>query len=670
MRNLVAVVVFLFAVPYSEAAPVILASGLKNPESVCYGVGGKLYVTEIGERNTAGDGRVCVINDGKAMPFATGLDDPRGICFNRPQGALYVADNTRIVRVDKAGKVTIAVPPDRFPIAPGRLNDIAIHESTQTLIVSDSGKGAVFCIALKGGKVDLLADGTTVAGLKSPNGVIFDGVSFALVVDSATGKLHRINLEDRSSETIAEGLVGADGLAWDHHGRLFISQNRAGKLMGIPRPGEKPILVAEGLPSSADCCLAATGSSLMVPDMKSGAIMEVSSRIPGWEVDTTPLAVTTEPAFPKLAWTGWDDGSESGRANPLRPILLTHAGDGSNRNFVAVQQGTIHAFDNSDDATKTKVFLDITKKVRYLDRQNEEGLLGLAFHPKYKQNGEFFVFYTDVTAKGRNIISRFRVKKDNPDEADPASEEILLRIEKPYWNHDGGTIVFGPDGMLYITHGDGGLGNDPHGNGQNLKTMLGKVLRIDVDRKSDGKPYSIPADNPFAKSRDALPEIYAYGIRNIWRMAFDKPTGRLWAGDVGQNIYEEINIIQPGANYGWSIRESLHPFGKNGVGPRKDLREPIWEYHHDLGKSITGGFVYRGKQVPVLQGKYLYADYVSQKIWTLTYDDAKGRVTGNQPITNPNVAVMSFGEDQNGEAYIMGVSPNGRGIHRIISAKP
>lgn len=398
------------------------------------------------------------------------------------------------------------------------------------------------------------------------------------------------------------------------------------------------------------------------------------------KVDESPMPVRFQLAFPRLEWTGWDDGSDSGRPIPLRPILLTHAGDGSNRVFVAIQQGVIHVFPNDDAATRTKVFLDISKKVKYADNQNEEGLLGLAFHPKYSSNGEFFVFYTEK-GKMTNVVARYKVRKDNPDEADPASEEILIRFEKPYWNHDGGTILFGPDGYLYITHGDGGLANDPHGHGQNLKSWLGKVLRIDVDRRETGKAYSVPKDNPFVNSPETKPEIYAYGFRNIWRMAFDSKTGKLWAGDVGQDLYEEINIIVKGGNYGWNLREGFHPFGKKGVGPRADLIEPIWEYHHSIGKSITGGHVYRGKAIPELDGHYLYADYVTPQVWALKYDDASQRVVANRPIpleaagAKPidhqhkpakNLAIMSFGEDADGESYIMGATINGKGIYRLM----
>ncbi|MEX0724809.1 MAG: PQQ-dependent sugar dehydrogenase, partial [Planctomycetaceae bacterium] len=365
----------------------------------------------------------------------------------------------------------------------------------------------------------------------------------------------------------------------------------------------------------------------------------------------------------------WDDGSESGLVSELRPILLTHASDGSNRIFVPEQKGIIHVFENDDAATETKVFLDISTKVRYRDKFNEEGLLGLAFHPNYEENGEFFVFYTDVKAEMENVVSRFRVSKNDPDKADTEFEEELLRFKRPYWNHDGGTLVFGPDGYLYATHGDGGAGNDPHGNGQNLGTWLGKVLRIDVDNKDEGKNYAIPEDNPFVGLDDAMPEIWAYGIRNIWRMAFDRETGELWAGEVGQNLFEEIIHLYGGGNYGWSIRESLHPFGKDGVGVRDDLIEPIWEYHHDIGKSITGGTVYRGERVPALQGLYVYADYITMRTWALYYDAGAGRVTANHPLKSPGVAALSFGEDEQGEVYLLHASPKGQGIMRFVEKR-
>jgi glucose/arabinose dehydrogenase len=348
----------------------------------------------------------------------------------------------------------------------------------------------------------------------------------------------------------------------------------------------------------------------------------------------------------------------------LRPILLTHAGDGSNRTFIATQHGVVHLLPDAK-AAKTQVFLDIQNKVKYDDRTNEEGFLGLAFHPDFRKAGEFFVFYTDKGARLTNVVSRFRVRKDDPNRADPASEEELLRIPRPYWNHDGGTICFGPDGYLYIALGDGGSANDPHGNGQNVNSILGKVLRIDVNKKDAGKAYAIPPDNPFVGKADARPEVYALGLRNVWRMAFDRKTGKLWAGEVGQNLWEEIVIVEKGGNYGWNLRESFHPFGAKGTDVRKDLIEPIWEYHHDVGKSVTGGHVYRGSRVPELDGHYLYADYVSGKIWALKYDDATKRVVANRPIPGPGLAWMSFGEDERGESYVMTFTATGQGIYRF-----
>jgi glucose/arabinose dehydrogenase len=380
------------------------------------------------------------------------------------------------------------------------------------------------------------------------------------------------------------------------------------------------------------------------------------------------LAVKTTLAFPKLQWTGWNPEGDDGKPAPLRPILLTHAGDGSNRIFVPSQQGIIHVFENKPDVKQTKVFLDLSKKVVYKDTENEEGLLGMAFHPKYKENGQFFIFYNTTSAPHTTVVSRFRVSKDNPNQADAAFEEELLRVEHPYWNHKGGTIAFGPDGHLYIALGDGGAGNDPHGNGQNLGVLLGKILRIDVDHKSDGKNYAIPKDNPFVSKQKARPEIYAYGLRNVWRLAFDRGTGVLWAGDVGQNLWEEINLIVNGGNYGWSIREGKNPFGQKGADARADIVEPIWEYDHEVGKSITGGSVYRGKQVPALTGSYIYADYVTGKLWALKYDTAKKQVVGNYSIPSPQMPVISFGEDEQGEVYFTIVTPNGQGIFKFEPA--
>ena len=364
------------------------------------------------------------------------------------------------------------------------------------------------------------------------------------------------------------------------------------------------------------------------------------------QADDVPLAVGVERAFPNVVFD--------------RPIVVTHANDGTNRLFVAEQEGIIKVMPNDQDAEDATVFLDIDERCVYKDNQNEEGLLGFAFHPEYKKNGQFFVYYTSASAEHTSVISRFRVSADDPNIADPASEEEILRIPQPFWNHNGGTICFGPDGCLYVALGDGGSGNDPEGNGQNLTTLLGSILRIDVDHKSDGKNYSIPKDNPFVgktvpgRRGQPIPvreEIYAYGLRNVWRMAFDRADGSLWAADVGQGLWEEINVVTKGGNYGWNVREAKHWFRPDGNDvDRTDLIDPIWEYHHSIGKSITGGSVYRGKRVPALVGKYVYADYVTGLLWALEYDQATGKVV-NYSLTGEKQPVMTFGDDEAGDVY-------------------
>jgi glucose/arabinose dehydrogenase len=640
-----------------------LVTGLKNPESVAVGPGGRVYVTVIGEFNKDGDGAVMMIDKGKAVPFAAELNDPKGIVHFGNN--LYVTDKDRVLRVDAKGQVTVLAGPDAFPAKPVFLNDIAADEGGM-LYVSDSGdfKGggaAIYRVPPKG-KVTLVADSKKTSALKAPNGLLHDSQQHLLVLDAASGELHRLTIATGAIEKLADGFGGGDGLCWDRHGRLFISDWQNGKVFVIPRPGEKPIQLASGFQSAADICLSADDKHILVPDMKAGTLTAVPIKIPGWEVDETPLPLAPAVAFPDLKWAGWDPEDKSGKIVPLRPILLTHAGDGSNRVFVPTQRGVIHVFPNDQKAKETKVFLDISSKVLYTDNENEQGFLGLAFHPRYKENGEFFVFYSDKKAKLENVISRFKVSKDDPNRTDPASEEELLRIKRPYWNHDGGTICFGPDGYLYIALGDGGAANDPQGHGQNMKSILGKVLRIDISTREDGKKYGIPKDNPFVGKPNVAPEIWASGLRNIWRMAFDRQTGQLWAGEVGQNLWEEINIITKGGNYGWNPRESLHPLGVKGVGPRPEYIEPLWEYHHDIGKSITGGHVYRGSRLPELEGLYLYADYVTARIWALKYDQDKKRVVVNRPIPHKGHPVLSFGEDEKGEVYYLIATPSGRGI--------
>jgi glucose/arabinose dehydrogenase len=645
----------------AETSPTPVLTGLKNAAAVTTAPDGKVYVALRGAAGKDGTGTVVSVVDGKAVPFATGLDEPAGLVAF--QQWLYVADRHRVWRIDPRGKATVFAT---APASPKALAGIDVDEEGK-LYVADAG-GTIYRIAPTGA-VSVATDARRAPALNEPAGLVMDGLSFLLVLD-ASGTLYRVKLADGKAAVVADGFGSGGGLAWDKHGRLYLEDRKAGELFVIPRPGERAVSLGRGFGAATGISVDPAGKSLLVPDPEAGTLTAVSAAVPDAPVDDTPFPLQTAVAFPDLKWSGWGPTDERGRVTPLRPIVLTHAGDGSNRVFVATEQGVIHVFPNDQKATTTKVFLDLRQRVAYDDNQNEEGFLGLAFHPQYKKNGEFFVFYTARTPKLTNVLSRFRVSKDDPDRADPASEEELLRISTPFWNHDGGTICFGPDGYLYVAVGDGGSANDPYHHGQDLSKIFGKVHRIDVDHKDADKPYAIPRDNPFVGRAGARPEIWAYGLRNPWRMAFDRKTGVLWTSDVGQNLYEEIDLLVAGGNYGWSIREGLHPFGPDGVGPRKDLIDPIWEYHHDVGKSLTGGTVYRGSRLPELDGYYLYADYVASKIWALRYDDKSRRVVANRRIPDPHVPVMSFGEDEKGEVYFMTYADTGRGIYWFTRPAP
>ncbi len=373
-------------------------------------------------------------------------------------------------------------------------------------------------------------------------------------------------------------------------------------------------------------------------------------------------------AFNQLHWDQWERIDEQGKLQVLRPIDLTHASDGTNRIFVATQLGRIHVIKNNPATKSTKLFIDLRSRItdyRGGMIDNEEGLLGMAFHPNFKNNGEFFLYYTSSAEPHTSIISRFRVSQEDPNRGDPNSEEILMKIPQPFSNHNGGSIAFGPDGYLYIGLGDGGSARDPEGNGQNLKTLLGSILRIDVNRKEGGRNYAIPADNPFIDRAGARPEIYAYGFRNLWRMGFDRKTGQLWAGDVGQDLWEEVNLVRRGGNYGWKIREGSFPFGNEDFRPVDKPIPPVWEYDHRIGKSITGGLVYRGKRLPELIGHYLYADFVSGRMWALQYNSETGKVDKNYQIWEDGLPVIAFGEDEQGEIYYLVESSIGENIYRL-----
>lgn len=658
MRSAIGLLLLVPSITLAQA-PRPRAEGLSDPRAVAVGQDGRAYVTVAGAV-------VAVDAQGKVARHCGGLTDPRGIAAY--QNVLFVADADRVLRVDLKGKVQVLASAKAFPTAPRALHGLAVDAESGLVYVGDAGAagvaGAVYQVHPKG-KVRVVVDERRWPGLRSPRAVVNEGASYLIVADGQTGELRRVRIADGTNEKIAANVGSGDGLVWDWHGRLYIADARGGRALVIGRPETAPIALPRKLRGPLGLALARGGKEILVVEGKAGALAALPTGVPGASVDESPLPLETVLAFPDLKWDGWEPEDARGRPKPLRPLVLTHAGDGSGRIFVATQHGVIHAFPNNPRATRTKVFLDIQKQIRYRDDKNEEGLLGLAFHPKYRENGQFFVFYTQQKQGLINVLSRFRVRKDDPDRADPASEEVLLTVKRPFWNHDGGTILFGPDGYLYLALGDGGAANDPFDNAQNLGTLLGSILRLDIDRKSAGTAYAIPMDNPFVGRKGARPEIWAHGLRNVWRMAFDRSTGRLWAADVGQNLFEEIDLIVKGGNYGWRRREGLHPFDAKGMPRRSDWIDPIWEYHHDVGRSITGGLVYRGKRLPELTGHFLYADYVSGKLWALQYDEQAKRVTANRTLRDRNLPILSFGEDDRGEAYLLAVAADGRGIYTL-----
>lgn len=331
-----------------------------------------------------------------------------------------------------------------------------------------------------------------------------------------------------------------------------------------------------------------------------------------------------------------------------RPLYLTFApGDASGRLFIVEQNGTIAIL--KDGRRQEPLFLDIDSRVG--SRANEQGLLSMAFDPDYAANGIFYVYYTENG--GDTVVARYRVAADNPNAADPDSEEVLLRVGQPYGNHNGGQIKFGPDGYLYIALGDGGSAGDPLDSGQDRSTLLGTLLRIDV--RSDS-PYVIPADNPFIGHEGVRPEIWAWGLRNVWRFSFDRVTGDLFMADVGQNKLEEIDF-QPadspgGENYGWKLFEGSQQFSGSREGmERREMVFPIAEYGRGEGCSVTGGYVYRGKLLPDLAGNYIFGDYCSGTVWTLT-PQADGTWLRSVLLQAPS-EITSFGEDADGEVYVI-----------------
>lgn len=364
-------------------------------------------------------------------------------------------------------------------------------------------------------------------------------------------------------------------------------------------------------------------------------------------------AATQAPPIPEL---GYEPAFE--RLKFERCVAIAYPPDDTDRLFVIEQPGRVRWFENKRDVSETVLALDLTEKV--LSSGNEEGLLGIAFHPRFGTNHYVFLQYSfpklgpqrKRDPDTRNIIARFTMDP-NHTRILPETEKVILEVKQPYENHNGGVLQFGPDGFLYIGRGDGGSANDPHGNGQNLKTLLGKFLRIDVDHADADKAYAIPKDNPFAGEAAALPEIWSFGWRNPWGYHFDRKTGELWSADVGQDKWEEIDIVRKGGNYGWSFREGLHEFKTGGKGP---FEEPIVEHGHakpntiDGMNSVTGGCVYRGARLRELDGIYLYGDFVTGNMWALRWDGKKV-VEHKLLFSFPLKQITTFGEDRSGDVY-------------------
>ncbi|HEY9721258.1 MAG TPA: PQQ-dependent sugar dehydrogenase [Oscillatoriaceae cyanobacterium] len=340
------------------------------------------------------------------------------------------------------------------------------------------------------------------------------------------------------------------------------------------------------------------------------------------------------PAFPALRFE--------------RPVAMA-APAGSDRLYVVEQRGVIRVFPDRADAKSAAVFLDLRDRV--IASGNEEGLLGLAFDPDFAKNGYFYVNYTAPNPL-RTVIARFNVDPHRLDRAKPGSEKVILTFRQPSAIHNGGQMAFGPDGNLYVGTGDGGPENDPHRVAQNRASLLGKWLCLDVAHPADGKPYGIPRDNPFKNNRSGYrPEIAAYGLRNPWRFSYDPETRRWYCGDVGQDRIEEIDLLEKGGNFGWSLTEGDSCFRPRVGCDTTGLAMPIFSYSHKVGQCIIGGYVYRGKAVPALRGDYVYADFVNGRIWALHYDGH--RVTHNRLLENSRLNIASFGEDANRELYAL-----------------
>jgi len=392
---------------------------------------------------------------------------------------------------------------------------------------------------------------------------------------------------------------------------------------------------------------------IVSPEMTSNIIVEDQNAIIISSPVTGPNHTSTSAPLTKMSVERVFEAFDP----PAIVDIAHNYGDGDSI-FLVSQDGRLIRLDREGHGDSHEIFLDISDRVSA--RGMEEGLLNLEFDPDYASTGYFYVFYTAAFPR-RSVISRFYGGAGDK-KADPDSEVVILEVRQPFANHNGGSMAFGPDGYLYIGLGDGGSGGDPQGQGQDTSTLLGTILRIDVRSVRPGSSYLVPEDNPFVgDDSGAREEIWAYGLRNPWRLSFDRETGVLWVGDVGQNLYEEVDIIEPGLNYGWNHMEGFRCFSLADCDS-SSLQLPVIEYSHDHGCSVTGGYVYRGRRLHALQGAYVYGDFCSGKIWALRYDGE--RVTDHLEIVDSGLQIAAFGEDTDGELYILAYQG---GIYRLVS---
>ena len=532
---------------------------------------------------------------------------------------------------------------------------VSAYEVAGTLQFS----AATYSVAEDGGSVNIAvtrifgSDGQVTVDYVTSGGTASPGLDY----EAASGTITFVT-GDTDDKTFVISIIN-DGIAEDGETvTLTLSNPTGGAFLGSPNPALLIIAINDwSADANEDSIVDRLDLGIVVSGLRRPPFGEPMADVNGdGAVNIRDLALVarnlgrtapqplrgmrTERIFPELTFQGLTN--------------LVQPDDGLDHIFVTEQPGRVRVFPNDQAATEAGTFLDISARVT--QSFYEEGLLGLAFSPDYKSDGYFYVYYSADGPK-RSVVSRFSVSTGDPEKADPGSEFVIMEVPQPQGNHNGGQLGFGPDGYLYISLGDGGF---DAGNGQDRNTLLGSILRIDPGLVSGDRNYVVPADNPFVGVVDARDEIWAYGMRNPWRFSFDDRTEALWVADVGQNTWEEINVVEKGANYGWNTMEGRHCFSPAVDCNEAGLELPLWEYSHAEGCSITGGYVYRGRGLPSLLGAYVYGDFCTGKIWGLRSDG--DYVTEHMLLIDSTLSITSFGQDLVGNLYIL--SQN-QGIYRL-----